>query len=518
MRRLSIRFYLGLARVGGWRADVAAALLGAISAAALPPSSASPVRRICGPGRRALIDGARGWAGALRRGFFFGLCHHILGLYWITEAILIESARYWWLVPFAVPALAALMALFIAVACAGARLAPAGWHRVFLFAGLWTLADLAREFLGTGFPWNPWGSVWAIPGAVGDLMLQPAAWIGVSGMTLLTVLLAAAPALGWRWVVGAAGVLAGWVAFGLHRLEQPIPVAPGVSVVLVQGNVAQDDKWDSAIAAGVFTRYLDLTRQGVLEAQRQAPTQPIVVVWPETASPYPIGRYPEVRDLIWQAAAPATAVLAGSIRFDTAGEPYNSMFVLTGPHTVAGYYDKWHLVPFGEFPPSWVPFSVQIVPGHLAFGSGPKTMTAPNVPPFGGLICYEAIYSGELVDEDDRPKWLVNITNDAWFGNSTGPRQHLAAARMRAVEEGLPLVRAANTGITAAFDARGHELGRLQPRFAGEIVFDMPGERGRTPFSRLGLVIPLLLSLGACGAGLGVVRRRDRARFSGVKT
>ena len=290
MRRLFSRAHVRLALMAGWRADLAAAGLGALSAAALPPIYAIPVLLLCVPGLLALVDGARSWPGALRRGFVFGLCHHILGLYWITEAILIESARYWWLVPLAVPALSALMALFIAVPAAGCRFAARGWHRVFLFAGLWTLADLARQFIGTGFPWNPWGSVWTIPGFAGDVMIQPAAWVGVPGLTLATVLLAATPLLGWRWVAGAAAVLVAWCGLGLHRLSQPSPNAPGISVVLVQGNVPQDDKWDRGIAADVFARYLRLTQQGVAEARQREPANRIVVVWPETASPYLLGR------------------------------------------------------------------------------------------------------------------------------------------------------------------------------------------------------------------------------------
>ena len=504
-----------LSALAGWRADLAAAGLGALSAAALPPVYAIPVLLVCVPGLLALVDSAQGWAGALRRGFVFGLFHHMLGLYWITEAILIESARYWWLVPLAVPALSALLALFIAVACAGARLAVPGWHRVLLLGGLWTLADLARQFIGTGFPWNPWGSVWALPGVAGDIMLQPAAWIGAPGMTLVTVILAASPSLGWQACACAGVFMLGWIGFGVHRLGQPVNSAPGISVVLVQGNVPQGEKWDRSVAATVFERYLALTQQGVAEATKADPSHPVVVVWPESASPYLLDRDAGARQAIWQAAQPATAVLAGSIRFDPTGQPYNSMFVLTGPDTVAGIYDKWHLVPFGEFAPSWVPFAVQVVPGRgFAFGSGPKTFHVPGLPPFGGLICYEAIYPAQLVDESDRPDWLVNITNDAWFGNSTGPRQHLVAARMRAVEEGLPLVRAANTGITAAFDALGREIARVPPRIATEIVVSLPGQRGPTPFSRQGLVIPLLLALGACTAGLGVVRRGGRGRFT----
>ena len=143
--------------------------------------------------------------------------------------------------------------------------------------------------------------------------------------------------------------------------------------------------------------------------------------------------------------------------------------------TIAAIYDKWHLVPFGEYQPDWFPCGIQIVPGGgFARGPGPRTLHVPGLPPVGPLICYEAIFPGQIVDSADRPAWIVNITNDAWFGNSSGPRQHLAAARMRAVEEGLPLLRAANTGITAAFDARGHELARLERATAGALVVPLP--------------------------------------------
>src|SRR5262249_31572203 len=154
-------------------------------------------------------------------------------------------------------------------------------------------------------------------------------------------------------------------------------------------------------------------------------------------------------------------------------------------------YDKWHLVPFGEYQPSWMPLPIQVVPGGgFASGPGPRTLHAPGIPPAGALICYEAIFPGQVVDETDRPDWMVNVTNDAWFGNSTGPRQHLAAARVRAVEEGLPLLRAANTGITAAFDAFGREQGRIGMGQSGTLLVNLPGKLTPTPFARAGLVIP----------------------------
>ena len=499
--------------MAGWRADLAAAGLGALSAAALPPLHAIPVLLLAVPGLLCLIDGSRGTWTAARRGFWFGLGHHVLGLYWITEAILLESARYWWLVPFAVPALSALLALFIAAPCALARLAQPGWRRVLMLASAWTLFDFARQYVGTGFPWNPWGSVWAVPGGLGDVMIQPAAWVGTPGLTLATLLLAASPALGRRGMAGAAAVLAGWAALGWVRLQEPEPPGSGLVAVLVQGNVTQGQKWDRATALATFERHLALTRQGVAALDGA----PSVVIWPETSSVFLLQSDAAARQAIAEAAAPARAAIVGSLTF-TAGEPSadpgnlprNSLVAMAPDGAVAGIYDKWHLVPFGEYAPSWVPLAIQVVPGQFAFGRGPETLHMPGVPPFGAMICYAAIFPAEVVDQSDRPDWLVDLTNAAWFGNSTGPRQHLAAARLRAVEEGLPLMRAANTGISAGFDSRGRELGRLPMAVAGTLALPLPGRRPPTSFSRWGLVLPGLLSLAGTGIAVGITRRHSR--------
>ena len=536
-----------LAALTGWRADLAALALGALAAAALPPVCAVPVLLLATPGLLALIDGATGPRAAARRGWWFGFGHNLLGLYWITEAILIEAARFWWMVPLAVPGLAAVLALFIAAPAAVARLARPGWPRVLALAGGWVLADLARQFIATGFPWNPWGSVWELPGLAGDVMIQPAAWIGVPGMTFLTVLLSALPALGWRCRTALAALLAGWIGLGFARLQAPLPPPPGLHVVLVQGNIAQGQKWDRALVMRIFDRYLGLTRDGIA----QAGSGPAVVVWPETASPFLLQTDAAARAAISEAAANAPA-LAGAVRFGPDDLPRNSLFAVlpggalpagglpagglpasgsaasgsaasgsaasgsaaSGPATsgpaagalsgeMSGIYDKWHLVPFGEYQPSWFPAPFQVVPGGgFRPGPGPRTLHIPGLPPFGPLICYEAIFPAQVVDETDRPAWMVNITNDAWFGNSTGPRQHLAAARMRAAEEGLPLLRAANTGISAAFDPRGHELARLGMDRAGVLVVDLPSALPATWFARFGLRIPAIIGVVALVVGL----------------
>jgi apolipoprotein N-acyltransferase len=488
-----------LARLRGWRADLAALLLGMLSAAALPPVHAIPVLLVAIPGLLALIGAAPGWRGAARRGWWFGFGLHLLGLYWITDAILVEAATFWWLVPLAVPAVAAALGVFLAVPAAIAWRAAPGWPRVAALAGAWTLADLARQFAVSGFPWNPWGSVWAVPGAFGDIFIQPAALIGVHGLTLATLLLAGAPLLVWRGRAGAAALLLLWGGFGWMRLAQPPPPGQDLQVILVQGDVQQGQKWDQALAMRIFERYLALTRDAVA---RLAQGTQAVVVWPETASPFLPETDPAARAAIAAAAGGADALI-GAIRFDQNGRPRNSLFAITPDARIAAIYDKWHLVPFGEYIPDWLPLPFAVMPGGgFASGPGPATLHVPGIPPVGPLICYEAIFTGQIVSRAERPDWLVNVTNDAWFGNSSGPRQHLAAARLRAVEEGLPLMRAANTGISAGFDARGHELARLGLDRSGTVTIALPGAAPATPFARYGLVLPLGLSVAILGMGL----------------
>ena len=481
-----------------WRVDLTMAGFGALAALALPPFHVVPVLLVSAPALlRAIGRAPTPWVAA-RRGFWFGVGLHIVGLYWITEAILFQAARLWWSVPLAVPALAAVLAVFVALPCAVAWAAKPGWPRVLAFASAWTLADIARAFVATGFPWNLWGSVWEFPGLPGDVMIQPAAWIGVYGLTWLTVLLACTPVLTRRFWAGAAGVLVLWAGLGAWRLSWPAPPPPRSSdggpihVLLLQGNITEGQKWDRSLVLGIFSTYLRLTREAVAAAGPGSK----VVVWPETASPFLLTADASARNAIARAAGPAAVTLAGTVRFDAEDRPRNSLAVIGNDGALLGVYDKWHLVPFGEFQPSWFPLPFQVVPGGgFAAGPGPHTLRLPEgIPPAGPLICYEAIYSAEMVDDADRPGWLVNVTNDAWFGNSSGPRQHLAAARLRAVEEGLPLMRAANTGITAAFDANGREIARLPRVVARSLSVELPGSLNSTLYARLGLAIPFALA------------------------
>ena len=485
-----------LAELRGWRADLAGFGMGALSAAALPPLHAIPVLLLAIPALLGLISAAPTWRAAARRGWWFGFGHHMLGLYWITEAILIEQARFWWLVPFAVPMIAAVLAVFVAVPGGVARLAAPGWRRAGALAGTWVLADIARQFVLTGFPWNLWGSVWTVPGPIGDVFIQPASILGAHGLSLLTLLLAASPALSWRFRTAGLAALAIWAAFGIVRLHQTDPPPAGLTAILVQGNIAQGQKWDRELARSIFRRYLDLTESALILAKSGATgSGSRVIIWPETAVPFLLDQDPNARAAIAKAIGD-TPALVGGVRFGADGKPRNDLFAVLSGGVIAAQYDKWHLVPFGEYQPDWLRLPIQVVPGGgFAPGIGPRTLHVQGLPPVGPLICYEAIFGSEIVDPADRPSWLVNITNDAWFGNSAGPRQHLAAARLRTVEEGLPLLRAANTGISAAFDATGRELGRIGLNQTGTLQIAVPANISATLFARTGLWTPGILAL-----------------------
>jgi apolipoprotein N-acyltransferase len=270
-------------------------------------------------------------------------------------------------------------------------------------------------------------------------------------------------------------------------------------VILVQGNIPQGAKWDQARRNAIFERYLALTAKAV---DGLPPGTPAVVVWPETASPFLLDGDDATARAAIQAASQGDPSLIGAVRFATDGRPRNSLFALVRGGDIVAVYDKAHLVPFGEYQPAWVPLGFQFMPGGgFASGPGPKVMNVPGLPPFGVLICYEAIFPGAVVGDDGRPEWLVNVTNDAWFGDSSGPRQHLQAARMRSVEEGLPLVRAANTGISAVFDGRGQEIERLGLGETGTVSAVLPGAFPQTLFARFGLTIPAMLALATVGMG-----------------
>jgi apolipoprotein N-acyltransferase len=467
---------------------------GLVSALALPPVHLLPVLLFSIPAFLTLIDEAASKKRVMLLGWMFGFGLNLGGLYWITEPILTEAATFWWLVPFAAPLLAFAVAFYTIIPALAARCVKNGFGRLLVFAGAWVVSNLIQQFAFSGFPWNFWGTDWVIPGVVGDVFIQPAALFSVHGLTLLTVILAGLPLFGRRGFVGIVLVLLAWGGFGMWRLQ--IPVQPtGVTLALVQPDFPVPGSFDRAALVARWQRLLAMSSAG-LHAGATA------VVWPEAASPWYLDSDAGAREAL--AAVTGTApILAGAVRWVSNTDYRNSLVVTAGPGPALAVYDKWKLVPFGEYTPKWIP--VRITPnalgGGFTPGPGPATLHVSGLPPFGPAICYEDVFPGQIVDEKDRPSWLLNITDDAWFGDSAGPRQHFDNARLRAVEEGLPLARDANSGITAMINAFGHVEASLPLKSQGVLVEPLPGKLPPTLFSRLGLSLPIILSTVVIIAG-----------------
>lgn len=481
-----------LSLLTGRRSLLAAFLLGLLSALALPPLYLVPVLLLAIPGLLALLDGAGSARRAALLGFVFGWGHHIAGLYWISHALLTDPWRWGWLVPVAVPGLALPLAAYLALTALLAWQARPGWPRALALAGGWTLLEWLRGLLFTGFPWNAIGTVWAFDA----LPLQGAALVGMHGLTLATLLLAALPALGRRAMAGGVAALAllgGLSAWRLHGTAEPD--SPGVNLLLVQGNIQQEAKWREDQRWPIFRRYLELTREGAAAAPTD---RPLAVIWPETASPFLLPQDEAARGYAAQVLPPQAVLLAGSVRaeWDAQGQLrhlYNSLSAVDARARLLGTYDKAHLVPFGEYMPLRGLIPIRVVQGAVDFaaGPGPVAMAPAGLPAFSPLICYEVIFPA-AVTPADRPAWLLNVTNDAWFGYSAGPFQHLAAARLRAVEEALPLARAAQTGVSAVFDAKGRQVARLGLGQGGSVLAPLPGALPPGIFARWGNVTALL--------------------------
>jgi apolipoprotein N-acyltransferase len=487
-----------------WKNRAGLVLLGAVSALAFPPTDLVFILWLCLPLLVRSIDGSANWKGAFGRAWLFGLGHFGAGLYWIACSFLVDPVRFGWMIPFAIGGLGAFLSIYIGLAAAVARLVRPGWPRLLVFAGAWASGEWLRGVILSGFPWNPLGSAWAGVGPV----LQIVSVIGTFGLSLLTCAAAAAPGLFFRARrEGLVATLTGLVMFaaigvwGAARIpDGPQPTQPGIQFRLVQASIPQTLKGNPRMAAENFRQQMALTRQA-------ADIPPTHIVWPESAAPYLLEEDPKSLRALAQAVSPGGLMLVGSVRGtfegDTISHLWNSLRVIDETGTIIGSYDKAHLVPFGEYVPPWLPVR-KLVPGNIDFtpGPGPQTLDLPGLPPVAPLICYEAIFQGAIVDEKHRPAWMLNISNDGWFGISSGPYQHFAAARMRAIEEGLPLVRNANNGISAVVDPYGRVIARLGLDAVGVVDAPLPLPIGPTIFARRGSAVLCVLVLLAAAAGL----------------
>lgn len=528
-----------IAGMTGWRRWGTAAGAGALSALAMAPFFVWPLLMLTLPILVWLLDGIclrKGLSifGRLRRaaavGWWFGFGYFLAGLYWIGHAFLVDADRFAWLLPIAVPALPAGMALYFCVAAMAAALAwRPGAARIVSLALCLFATEWLRGHLFTGFPWITLG--YAL--TAGVTLMQWAALVGVHVLTAVTVLALASPACLWgprealdgsrRRRLGLPVVMAtvlacGYGYGGLRLAEAQVSLVPDVRLRIMQPNIPQSEKWRENREDWVFQTYLDLSRTPGAGGDALAGITHLI--WPESAFPFLLAHTPPALAALADLLPPGTTFLTGAMHAEAdPGRPgglrvYNSLYVMDDEADILAIYHKTHLVPFGEF----LPFQDTMeaigiaqltgIRGGFSAGLGPRFMRAPGVPPFAPLICYEIIFPSAVLDGGERPQWLLNVTNDGWFGNSTGPYQHLQQARVRAVEEGLPLVRAANTGVSAVVDPYGRVRDSLPLNVAGIIDSGLPRAITPPPYARMPRRIELAVAVLLLLASLFLARNR----------
>ena len=488
----------------GWRRAGLALIAGSAAALSMPPLDFWPLLFVAFPAVLFMLEGIE--REQRLRSFFLGWCfgfgYFIVALHWIGFAFLVDAEAYLWMMPFAVGGLAAAMAVYwglasLCVTLSGRR----GLPGALFFAVSLAAFEYLRGVLFTGFPW-------AVLGLASDGMGAVAQTASLWGMPALTLLIAAWAAT-WPFVfcrprlhqVTALLIIATlplcW-AWGSYRLSQAVVAhVNGVTIRIVQPNISQDSKWRDENARAIFDQLLEMSARAVPDG-----TQATHIIWPETAVSFLIDESEAAKVELAELLGGTKTLVTGALRRDisTTGDGedykvYNSILTFDGSGTVVARYDKWRLVPGGEFLPfEWLlePLGfrkVVTVPGSFAAGPGPVSLAMPGAPDAGFGVCYEAIFPDHFVDPQKRPGWLINVTNDGWFGNSTGPHQHLAQARLRTIEQGLPMVRAANTGISAVIDPYGRTLSSLPLSAEGIIDAGLPQSLPPTFFADYGELI-----------------------------
>ena len=445
---------------------------------------------------------------ALARGYWFGMGHFVVGLNWIAGSFQYQETMPVWLGWIAVVMLSFYLAVYPAVAAGLTWRFGRGHPVVFaiIFAAAWIITEWMRATVFTGFAWNPVG-VTAL--AMGD----GAGIVGTYGLSGLMILIAGALTLIMKrlWLGATVLIVLPGLAFLLTFVggrEQDQSLSSPL-LRIVQPNIGQQDKYDAAYDALNFQKLETLTgKPGPI---------PRLILWPEAAIPDYLEQEEWARARVASLIGPKDMLLTGgtALIFDKEEKlvgARNSLFALTPDAEIIGRYDKAHLVPYGEYLAlRWLlePLgATRLVPGDIDFipGPGAQTITLPGFGKVGVQICYEIIFSGQVIDARNRPDFLFNPSNDAWFG-SWGPPQHLAQAQLRAIEEGLPIVRSTPTGISAIIDANGRIVKALPYQQAGFIEARLPPKQPPTLFARHGNILPLGFALFLMLIGIALRRR-----------
>lgn len=449
-------------------------------------------------------------------GWWWGGGYFAAGLYWVAMALMVDGWRFAWLIPFAIFGFALGFGLFVAIgASLSHRLAKNSLPgAVLLFGASWSVLEWVRSWLLTGFPWNLLGSVWAFS----DYALQSAAFIGTYGLGLVTVIAAGAPIAfvrgHFKFAMLSILIPATLFGFGAIRLAGvPFENVDGVRLRLVQPNISQRDKWNPDLVASHMITQIEMGAQKSVNAK-----SPTHIIWGETQAPFFLAEHqPWIKKIASQTPVGGLSIIGAPRRLSADGEPFrvaNSMIVIDADKSaISNIYDKFHLVPFGEYVPLADILPIEkITNGAGAFTPGPGivTMALKGLPPVSPLICYEVIFPLGVAKKDPvtnlRPSWLLNLTNDAWYGKTQGPHEHFALARMRAIEEGLPLVRVANTGISGVVDGYGRVRAKSQLGVRAIIDSDLPKAIVQPLYSSVGNGIPLGMAIFFAIVGLVVAK------------
>ena len=500
-------FLAGLTR---WRRFAAAFAAGAVSALGFAPADAFALFLLGVAVLVILLDGANSSEHPKRNaalaGWAFGFGQFVVGMHWIFYPFLVDPVEHAWQIPFVALLFPGGLALFPMLA---AWLASFWWKpgaaRIFALATSYAAAEWLRGHILTGLPWNLPAYSWGLSLDI----LQSAALLGAYGLSFLTILFGASlaelfarpPRLRLPAAMAVAFILV-WVAGYVRLNETPTTMVAGVQLRIVQPNIPQDEKYRRDLIQRNWQRLIDLS-------EKKTSAAPTIIVWPEAAPPILLQLSPEAHREIAALTGEDHILITGNQRLALDSQErrtyFNSLYVFADHGRLLSTYDKFHLVPFGEYLPL-EPLLRELgitklvgFPGSFAAGDGPHAYPLPHAPSVGPLICYEILFPSAVIGEK-RPQWLVNVTDDSWFGPWAGPEQHLLAARVRAIEEGLPVVRSANTGISAVIDPVGRTLVALGLDRTGAIDFGLPRALAMPGYALYGDAAFLLLL--AAGAGL----------------
>lgn len=435
--------------------------------------------------------------------WFYGFGYFLAGIYWIVISLLVDAEKFAWLIPFGLTLIPGILAMYVGLFGLSYKSfikrfeLSKTYEKILSFAIIWLIFEVLRSFLFSGFPWNLIGYIFSST----EYLIQIASISGIYGLSFLAILICLSPALFLDFdkekiikklpknsdIVFAIAlsllIISSFIFGKIHIDDSEVPSSEREELRLVQGNIKQDLKWDERQKYNNLMKHVSLTNSASLKNIK-------AVIWSETSIPYVVTPDSDLLKAIKPAIPENGVLITGGLKLRALedgriGDIWNSVFAITND-AIIGSYNKHHLVPFGEYVPlqKYLPFISKITDGAVGFsqGEGPQTIKT-NPFSFSPLLCYEVIFTDKIIDKNNRPDLLVNLTNDAWFGNSSGPYQHFDMTKMRAVEYGLPLVRTANSGITAFFDPFGRVIKKIDLNEEGIIDVKMIKGLERTIYS-----------------------------------